>query len=392
MRIAPSQAIITMDKKRAITLGIALVVVIGLIAYFESSGAKPTLVSLPNSGIVNTSQSENLSAVDISRIQEKSSQFPKAPELAGISGYLNTKPGTKISELLGKNIVLVDFWTYTCINCIRTLPYLISWDEKYRDAGLVIIGVHTPEFEFEKKYENVNMAVEKYGVKYPVVQDNDYATWMAFKNRYWPRKYLIDKDGFIRFDHIGEGAYLTTEKKIRELLAELGSNVSGIPSGTERGDKAILYRTPELYAGFGFALPRGQDVGNEDGLKPNTLVIYKLPPELKKDAVYLEGPWTSLEDNLLSQGKASIVLDFTAKSVNIVANNLGEPARMEVFIDGDYVSEDQKGEDVKIEDGKSFVVVNQPRLYKVIDGKYGNFLLKLSVPQENFTFNAFTFG
>ncbi|MBI2576453.1 redoxin family protein [Candidatus Woesearchaeota archaeon] len=381
-----------MDKKRAITLGIALIAVIVLIFYFESLSAKPAISQLPESPIVNISQNQNLSAQDIVKIQEKSSQFPKAPELAGISGYLNTKPGTKISDFLGKNIVLVDFWTYTCINCIRTLPYLTSWDEKYRDKGLVIIGVHTPEFEFEKRYENVNMAIGKYGIKYPVVQDNDYATWAAFNNRYWPRKYLIDKDGFIRFDHIGEGAYLTTEKKIRELLAELGSDVSGIPLGAERGEKAILYRTPELYAGFGFALPRGQDVGNEDGLKPNSLVIYQLPPKLKKDAVYLEGPWTSLEDNLLSQGKASIALDFTAKSVNIVANAIGAPVEMDVFIDGNYVSAEQKGEDVLMKGKRSYVLINQPRLYKIIDGKYGNYVLKLSVPQENFTFHAFTFG
>src|SRR3989338_574562 len=142
-----------------------------------------------------------------------------APELVGISGFFNTDEFPSISELKGK-VVLVDFWTYTCINCIRTLPHLVEWDKKYRDKGLVIIGVHTPEFEFEKEYNNVKAAIEKYCINYPVVQDNGYLTWQAFKNRYWPRKYLIDTDGFIRYDHIGEGGYKETEAKIQELLNE----------------------------------------------------------------------------------------------------------------------------------------------------------------------------
>ena len=381
-----------MEKKQALFLAISVLMVIALIIYFEGQKSKPSPIPSTSQEIIASRPLENLTEEEITAIGIKSAQYPKAPELVGIAGYLNTKPGTKISDFLGRNIVLVDFWTYTCINCIRTLPYLVSWDEKYRDKGLVIIGVHTPEFEFEKKYENVKMAVEKYGIRYPVVQDNDYGTWTAFKNRYWPRKYLIDKDGFIRFDHIGEGAYAATEKNIRELLEDLGSDVSEIPLGAERGERAILYRTPELYAGFGFALPRGQNIGNEDGLKPNQLVIYSLPSELKKDRVYLEGPWTSLEDNALSQGKASIILDFTAKSANIVANTIGNPMEMEVFVDGSPVSEGQKGEDVTIKADRSFVVIDQPRLYNIIDGKYGNHVLKLTVPKENFTFNAFTFG
>ncbi|MEK6869480.1 MAG: thioredoxin family protein, partial [Nanoarchaeota archaeon] len=156
---------------------------------------------------------------DENAINRKKSLYEKAPELAGIAGYINTNPEIKIQNLKGK-VVLVDFWTYTCINCIRTFPYLKDWHNKYADKGLVIVGVHTPEFEFEKKYENVKSAVEKYGLKYAVVQDNNYETWRAYKNRYWPHKYLIDIDGFIRYDHIGEGAYAETERVIQELLKE----------------------------------------------------------------------------------------------------------------------------------------------------------------------------
>ncbi|MBI4175952.1 MAG: thioredoxin family protein, partial [Candidatus Aenigmarchaeota archaeon] len=133
------------------------------------------------------------------------SQGAKAPELQGIAGYINTE-GIKLADLRGK-VVLIDFWTYTCINCIRTLPYLNAWYDKYHDKGFEIIGVHTPEFSFEKDYNNVKAAVDKYGIRYPVVQDNDYATWRAYKNNYWPRKYLVDAQGNIRYDHIGEGGY-----------------------------------------------------------------------------------------------------------------------------------------------------------------------------------------
>jgi thiol-disulfide isomerase/thioredoxin len=141
--------------------------------------------------------------------------------LAGISGYINTHDGFRLSEIVGKKVVLVDFWTYSCINCQRTQPYLNAWYKKYKDAGLEIVGVHTPEFAFEKDRANVVAAVEKFGITYPVVQDNDYQTWGTYGNRYWPRKYLIDIDGYIVYDHIGEGGYEETEEKIQELLRAL---------------------------------------------------------------------------------------------------------------------------------------------------------------------------
>ena len=143
-----------------------------------------------------------------------------APELTGITGWINTEPFT-LAEHRGK-VVLIDFWTYTCINCIRTMPFLRDWQEKYADQGLVIVGVHAPEFEFEKIKQNVVNAVEEFGLEYRVAQDNDMATWRAYRNRFWPAKYLIDKDGYIRYTHFGEGAYEETEEKIRELLVEAG--------------------------------------------------------------------------------------------------------------------------------------------------------------------------
>lgn len=325
------------------------------------------------------------------KIEFKEGKYSKAPELIGISGYFNTDEKLEISDLRDK-VVLVDFWTYTCINCVRTLPYLIEWDRKYGDKGLVIIGVHTPEFEFEKKYENVKMAIEKYGIKYIVVQDNDYLTWSAYRNRYWPHKYVIDKEGYIRYDHIGEGAYEETEMKIQELLEELGQNVSINVSKLE--DKTPrLKQTPELYSGFEFALPRGQNIGNKEGLKLGKVVDYNLSDDVKKDIIYLEGKWRSNSDHLKAEGKnVSVILNFTASAVNIVADSLEGQLELEVYINDKYANKKQAGDDLKFDGGRSYVLINEPRLYNLIIAEYDNYNLKLKTNSDNFIFNAFTFG
>jgi len=323
----------------------------------------------------------------------KEGKYPMAPELTGIAGYLNAEDDLTIQKLTEEGkVVLIDFWTYTCINCIRTLPYLTSWDEKYRDEGLVIIGVHTPEFEFEKKYENVQDAIEKYNIQYAVVQDNDYATWTVFENRYWPRKYLIDTEGFIRYDHIGEGAYEVTEEKIKELLAEIGGDVEGIEITEEEESEFRLLTTPELYAGYSFALTRGQDLGNIEGMQPGQVITYSIPGEIFEDIIYLEGYWRSDPDNLELIGESGLIfLSFNGKEVNIVADSLEDPMRMEVFINGDYISEEQAGSDVVFDGKKGFILVDKPQLYNVVDGSYGNYDLTLKA-ENDFIFNAFTFG
>src|SRR3989344_5869989 len=191
--------------------------------------------------------------------QEKDSEYPIAPDFVGIERWINSEP-LKIGQLKGK-VVLVDFWTYTCINCIRTLPYLKEWDKKYRDKGLAIVGVHTPEFEFEKKYENVLKAVNGYQIKYPVAQDNFYATWNSYQNRYWPHKFLIDMDGYIRYDHIGEGDYVETEKMIQLLLEERMERLNqknGVKAEISEPKEAVdvdffNVGTPEIYFGYQFS-------------------------------------------------------------------------------------------------------------------------------------------
>ena len=209
------------DNMSALATGIAVVaLIVGFAVYFNSPELNKS--SSAQKGVdgfaSNVAVDSNTGKITKAQYSIDKSQFSKAPDFAGISGYINTHPIT-LKDLKGK-VVLVDFWTYSCINCIRTLPYLADWNAKYADKGLVIVGVHTPEFEFEKNIDNVKAAVQKFGIKYPVLQDNDKGTWNAYGNSYWPRKYLIDSDGYIRYDHIGEGGYAETEKIIQTLLAE----------------------------------------------------------------------------------------------------------------------------------------------------------------------------
>ena len=204
----------------------------------------------------------------VSIIQD--SGIKKAPNLVGISDYLNTTP-EKLSKDMENKVILYDIWTYSCVNCIRTLPYITAWDEKYTDQGLLIIGIHSPEFEFEKNAENVQVAIEKYGIDYPVVLDNDMKTWKAFENNYWPRKYIADHQGNLRYDHIGEGGYQETEKIIQQLLEER-SKAMKIEAMSSTSLVSIeefehtLFRSPELYFGYKFAQNRNQ-LGSEEGFQ-----------------------------------------------------------------------------------------------------------------------------
>lgn len=294
-----------------------------------------------------------------------------APELAGISGWLNSEPLT-IESLRGK-VILVDFWTYSCINCIRTIPYINSWHEKYGDKGLVIIGVHTPEFEFEKDYNNVKAAVEKYGIKYAVAQDNNYATWRAFSNRHWPHKYLIDKEGNIRYDHIGEGAYEKTEKAIQELLGET-TNITVLSSDVNFSQIG----TPELYLGYQFART---PLGNNEGFRPGNIVNYQLANITQANTVYLSGQWKNEADRVISVNSSRLFLVYKAKNVNIVA---GGNATINAFVDGRPASgQDSAG---------GIARTDSQRLYNIVAGSdYDPHLLELYA-EPGFELYTFTFG
>ncbi len=313
-----------------------------------------------------------------------------APEMKGISGYINTSVEEIDQNIEGK-VVLYDFWTYSCINCIRTLPHLTAWDEKYSEEGLVIVGIHTPEFEFEKEYDNVVFATKKFGIKYPVVQDNDKETWNEFQNRYWPRKYIADHEGYIRFDHIGEGAYAETEKVI-QLLLEERSNAYG--KTIEKKELVNLdefshatFRTPELYFGFNFAEGRNQ-LGNEEGFSKNKIVDYRLPETFREHYFYMDGTWKNNNDGMeLISDSGKIVLNFNAKQVNIVAS---ENAMLEIEYDGGKISNEVKGLDVS-EDG--IVNVSEPRLYNLIElEQEGPHEIIIHVKNPGFEIFTFTFG
>jgi thiol-disulfide isomerase/thioredoxin len=313
-----------------------------------------------------------------------------SPELEGISGYINTS-SEKISQDIEGKVVLYDFWTYSCINCIRTLPHLTAWDEKYSDEGLVIVGIHTPEFEFEKEYDNVVFATKKFGIKYPVIQDNDKEVWNDFQNRYWPRKYIADHEGYIRFDHIGEGAYKETEKVIQVLLEERSNALGNTLEKKELVDlnefTHAIFRTPELYFGFNFAEGRNQ-LGNEEGFSKNKVVAYELPEKFTQHYFYMEGMWKNNNDGMrLISDSGKIVLNFNAKQVNIVAS---ENAVLKIEYDGGQIPEQVRGQDVSSD---STVKISEPRLYNLINlEQEGPHEIIIQVETPGFEIFTFTFG
>ena len=338
---------------------------------------------------------------------------PKAPDVSGIAAWINSQP-LMIAELMGK-VVLVDFWTYTCVNCIRTFPYLKIWHSKYADDGLVILGVHAPEFNFEKRPENVRQAVKDYGIGWAVALDNDYSTWDAFGNRAWPAKYLIDQDGVIRYTHFGEGRYAETEEKIRELLNEAGAGLPRLgaealadqlldPSYLEDRSARV---TPELYAGWERGYTSAQlgraFVGQVDYyFDANKTTNYEIPDQLREHQIFLQGPWHNGPESLKHARETSdledyMVLRFSAKSANVVLNpeeEILEPFKVLVTLDGQHLTDSNKGEDIVIEeDGRSFLHVDEPRLYSLVQAeRYGSYELRLSSNSPAFAVFAFTFG
>ncbi|MFH1977765.1 MAG: thioredoxin family protein [Candidatus Aenigmatarchaeota archaeon] len=305
-----------------------------------------------------------------------------APDLVGISGWINTEP-LSLDQLRGK-VVLIDFWTYSCINCIRTLPHLKGWHERYSDDGLVIIGVHTPEFEFEKDYNNVKAAVENYGLEYAIAQDNDYATWQAYGNRYWPRKYILDAQGNIRYDHIGEGGYEETERVIQDLLKEANYQINETIGSSDSGPglRPIGF-TPELYFGYNFARA---PLGNPEGLSPGGTVDYQKIDVTQPNIIYLEGQWTNGPDGMTAVGNGKVFLRYTAKSVNIVAGGSGNA---KILADGNVLSETNVGTDVNQD---SSIDVTGRKLYNIVSTvNYESHLLEIQA-EDGFEIYTFTFG
>lgn len=272
-------------------------------------------------------------------------QLPKmgeAPEIIPVGVWFNSPPLT-LESLRGK-VVIIDFWTYTCINCQRTFPYLRAWHEKYKDQGLVIIGVHSPEFEFEKSQNNLSQAIADFKLPYPIVQDNDFATWRAYDNQYWPAKYIIDREGNIRYTHFGEGAYDESENIIQELLG----TTSSINNPTYQNNA----RTPEIYMGF----------------DRNPL----------KSGFALTGAWEISKEYAVAPSGGVLDMDFDAQKVFLVMNPETKPATVKIFLDNKLLNS---------------VIVDSDKLYELVNLKApGRHKLRLEFDNNKPQLFAFTFG
>jgi cytochrome c biogenesis protein CcdA/thiol-disulfide isomerase/thioredoxin len=314
------------------------------------------------------------------------------PPLTGATDWLNSPPLTD-AALKGK-VVLIDFWTYSCINCLRTIPYVRAWAEKYKDQGLVVIGVHTPEFAFERNVDNIRAAVEKLKINYPVAVDNNYEIWRAFDNQYWPAHYFIDAQGRIRFHHFGEGEYAESERVIQELLAETGKTaastdlVSVNASGAEAAPDLEAVKSPETYIGFG----RIENFVSPGGVVAGAGHLYSAgAPQLNQWG--LTGNWTIGPENArLNQPGGGIVYRFHARDLHLVLGpgRTSEPIHFRVTIDGAAPGNDH-GADVDA-DGRG--VVNGERLYQLIrqDGEIKDRLFEIQFLNPGVQAYAFTFG
>ncbi|MFZ0463942.1 MAG: redoxin family protein [Candidatus Acidiferrales bacterium] len=324
-----------------------------------------------------------------------------APELGAT--WLNSEP-LELRGLRGR-VVLVDFWDYTCVNCLRTLPYVAEWHKRYAAMGLTIIGVHTPEFSLAANEKFVRAAVERFGIRYPVVLDNGYAIWHAYANRYWPAKYLIDKDGYIRFFHFGEGDYGASEEAIQMLLREVNPaaqfpTVMEPVRDTDRPGAVCYKSTPELY----FGNKRGK-LGNESGFlhaneeraNEDHAGEYKLPEKIEADVVYLSGPWISREECAKSapteKTPSSVLLFYTGKEVNLVAAPDGQPRTLELLHGGEPLAENEMGEDAKRDAaGTTIVTIDSPRMYNLVRNPgMKQKLLQLVAREHGIECYAFTF-
>jgi len=306
-----------------------------------------------------------------------------APEFVDNQSWFNTrgdKPLT-LRSLRGR-VVLIDFWTYSCINCLRTLPYLTAWDKTYRKDGLTIVGVHSPEFPFEKDAGNVEEAIERNGIHYPVVQDNDLATWSAYGNQYWPSEYFVDARGRVRFAHYGEGEYGEKEKIIRELLAEAGRPVAKHDSGARGIEASAGVTTPETYLGAARAerftnpmlSPGSHDFSGAAAPGPNEFAY--------------GGRWKIALESATAERDASLRLNFGARRVYLVLGSPGKDRRVRVLLDGKPIPAGVAGADVH---GGSVEVTSQ-RLYSLVDmPRVGHHVLTLE-PEAGVMGYAFTFG
>ena len=375
-----------------VMVGTAVAVATDLDVRFQTALADelPAFVTNPTRGLERSGAVENRLAElrGQPRFEEAGSAglpvLGRAPDFVGDRRWFNTPAGAPLGldEMRGR-VVLVDFWTYTCINCLRTLPYLRAWDGRYREGGLSIIGVHTPEFAFEREADNVERAIAQNRLRYPVVQDNDYGVWEAWGNQYWPAKYLIDARGRVRYVHFGEGAYEETDAAIRALLAEAGADRLGAPARARVEVASDELATPETYLGYERAerfLPGPPRPG---------LGRYPGKDDLPPVHFALSGTWNVTPEAATAVADARIHARVTARKVFLVLSSKNEREReVQVLLDGEPIQPSEAGADVRA--GR--VTVREERLYRLVSlDRVEDRRLTLVVPPGVAGY-AFTFG
>ncbi len=368
------------------SFGVLMIVVAAMILFqFDRKFQIFVLDHLPwyGSGLTNF-ESNQVIEDQLDRLLNRSKIDPQdqslAPDFDGGVSWVNSSP-LSVKDLRGK-VVLVDFWTYSCINCYRTIPFLNAWYEKYVSDGLVIVGVHSPEFEFEKNRNNLFGAVSEYGIKYPVVQDNDLVIWNNYNNRYWPAKYLIDKDGKVRYHHFGEGKYEETEKEIQKLLSEIGAIKTDLVNISQQSNQS---RTRETYLGY----LRMQGFASVEPIKLNEQVQYSTAV-LLPGSFSLEGKWIVSNEYSKGFSGSRLNLDFEADKVYLVMRETKNNGNIKIYLDGEVVKNNSAGRDV---DQSGMVSINRDGLYELIDlPESGRHVITIELLQGEVEVFAFTFG
>jgi cytochrome c biogenesis protein CcdA/thiol-disulfide isomerase/thioredoxin len=355
----------------------------GLTAF---ENAEPVLKALDERSNTGTTMTADSSPTSFNVEAGKLGDYGPAPEIVTHGQWFNTDDlgtaaadGTVTMDELEGKVVLLDFWTYSCINCVRTIPHLRSWYERYRDEGFVIIGVHTPEFAFERDPENVRAAMQDLGVTWPVVLDNDYQQWRAYNNRYWPAHYFIDAAGRIRYFHFGEGEYDASEDVIRSLIEEVGDLRSARAKAIPAAE--LSSRTAETYLGYG----RARGFTSEVSLVPNEPVRYRPAEMLANGNWTLDGWWKINREYIVPEGTGVLEMGFNARDVFLVIEPTGASGRVEVRVDGKTA-----GDTVDVHGG--VLLPQDSRLYHLVRKiEPGEHVLSLEVSGELRLF-AFTFG
>jgi hypothetical protein len=310
----------------------------------------------------------------------------RLPGFDGATGWLNSEP-IGSAQLRG-HVVVVNFWTLTCINWLRQEPYVRAWSEAYRDDGLVVVGVHTPEFSFEHEIDRVRLATKERGIRYPIALDNEYAIWSAFDNHFWPALYFADAEGVIRDEHFGEGRYEQSERVIQRLLGVERDLVSVEALGVEAEADWSHLRTPETYLGYG----RGERFASTDGAAVNESHAYESPERLPLNAWGLSGEWAVGRENVVLGGAAgSIAFRFHARDAHLVLSaGTHEPIPFRVLLDGEApgashgVDVDEKGNGL-LREGRLYQLVREP-------GEVRDRTLEITLLEPGAEAYAFTFG